>query len=392
MRLLKLGIQGDSLFSDSSFVIDLYATDRVLADDSRSPVEVTRVGNIPSLYSLNLLGIGGVNASGKTTLLKLLLFSLAALQGRYIARGVGPEITAFPACLEKSFSVQSIFWSGGGLYYLKSHFELFDEGDGVAARITDEELWRRKKGRLPKKQLATFGDFRSHCELIATRSGESSLSQDVLHALGDGVSIARTVMDSETNVRTRVGGLASGTLPTAIVQAFDPSVEHLIWNDEADVYRLKFKGRPERSVSKAAASRMLSAGTVVGTELVSNAIEVLREGSYLVVDEIENNLNKTLVETILDLFASPVTNPRGALLVFTTHYPELLDTLHRKDNLCLLVRDQECKTSVIKYSSRMHRIENKKSEVLLSNLIRGTNPSYPVVRGLRDYVKEEVRG
>ena len=111
----------------------------------------------------------------------------------------------------------------------------------------------------------------------------------------------------------------------------------------------------------------------------------------MIVDEIERGLNKSLVRTIIDLFLSGTTNPRGAQLVFTTHYPEILDFLPRKDDVYLLVRDSSHKTSVIKYSDRVERIENKKSEIVLSNYIKGTLPNYPDIRDLREYVARSVR-
>lgn len=87
-----------------------------------------------------------------------------------------------------------------------------------------------------------------------------------------------------------------------------------------------------------------------------------------------------------------MTNPRGAQLVFTTHYPELLDTLHRKDNVYLFVRGEDGRAEAVKYSERIRRIENKKSEVVLSDMIKGSMPRYPDVQALRDYVRERVNG
>ena len=51
--------------------------------------------------------------------------------------------------------------------------------------------------------------------------------------------------------------------------------------------------------------------------------------------------------------------------------------LDRKDNLYLVVRGEDGGSRVVKYSDSGIRIENKKSEAMLSNLIRGSNPSYP---------------
>lgn len=137
---------------------------------------------------------------------------------------------------------------------------------------------------------------------------------------------------------------------------------------------------------------LLSRGTVYGAEMVNQAVEILSVGGFLLVDEIEEAINRSLVATVIGLFASPVTNPRGAQLVFTTHYPELLDTLHRKDNVYLLVRGEDGRAEAVKYSERIRRIENKKSEVVLSDMIKGSMPRYPDVQALRDYVRERVNG
>ncbi len=393
MRLLKLEFRGDSLFANSEMSMDFYASDRVLAS-GRTPAEVTRVGRLPSTYSLNVVGIGGVNASGKTTTIKLIILALSILQGRYIARGVGPELVSVPAKLEGSFRMRAAFWHEGAAYCLESELGCVrsPEGRVTGVRFDEERLWEIPRGRLTKALLADFDSLIALGELRCSRHGERALHEDLVRALGEGVSISRTVIGEEPGPRVPTGKLERETLPTPVVRVFDPSVEFLVWDDDADVYHLKFAGEEVRAVSRDAAQTMLSAGTLIGSSLVKNAIEALRDGGYLIVDEIENSLNKTLVSCVINLFASPSTNPHGALLVFTTHYPELLDVLDRKDNLYLVVRGEDGGSRVVKYSDSGIRIENKKSEAMLSNLIRGSNPSYPLVREMRDFVREAVRG
>ena len=110
-----------------------------------------------------------------------------------------------------------------------------------------------------------------------------------------------------------------------------------------------------------------------------------------IVDEIENHLNKQLVNVLIDLFQTSDTNPYGATLVFTTHYPEILDRIHRKDNVYFLSRDsQSHRVRAVKYSTKVKRIENKKSEVFLSNYVGGTAPRYSDVQALRDLVRKAV--
>lgn len=67
----------------------------------------------------------------------------------------------------------------------------------------------------------------------------------------------------------------------------------------------------------------------------------------MIVDEMETGLNRSLVGTVIGLFASPATNPKGATLLFSTHYPELFDYLGRKDNVYILVRNENFKTEIV---------------------------------------------
>lgn len=112
----------------------------------------------------------------------------------------------------------------------------------------------------------------------------------------------------------------------------------------------------------------------------------------MLVDEIETSLNRSLVGAIINLFASPATNPHGAQLIFTTHVPELLDEVRRKDAVYVLRKDNGVKTEVVRYSDEVKRIENKKSAAILRNVVRGSMPNYPDVQAMRMYVKGRVDG
>ncbi len=134
-------------------------------------------------------------------------------------------------------------------------------------------------------------------------------------------------------------------------------------------------------------------GALAGIGFAERALIQLRAGGYLLIDEIGAGLSQSLVMTIIQLFQSPVTNPHGAQLIFTTSYVELLDFLPRKDSVYLLVRNKGFNTEVVKYSDRISHIEkSKKSEVVLANVIAGSLPSYPEVQGMRAYAREFIRG
>lgn len=62
-----------------------------------------------------------------------------------------------------------------------------------------------------------------------------------------------------------------------------------------------------------------SEGTQRFFSLVGPWIDVLEQGAVLFVDELNNSLHTNLVLFLLKLFNNPVTNPKNAQLVFTTH-------------------------------------------------------------------------
>ena len=71
-----------------------------------------------------------------------------------------------------------------------------------------------------------------------------------------------------------------------------------------------------------------SSGTQGALVLLSRVLPVLAKGGLAVIDEFENDLHTHMLEPILDLFASPVTNPHGGQLLFTCHALEVLSLIH----------------------------------------------------------------
>nr|MDT0657636.1 AAA family ATPase [Micromonospora sp. DSM 115978] len=68
-----------------------------------------------------------------------------------------------------------------------------------------------------------------------------------------------------------------------------------------------------------------SAGTRTWLSLLGTALEVVRAGTLLVVDELDRSLHPHLAAKLVNLFRDPRTNPGGAQLWFTTHDATLLD-------------------------------------------------------------------
>lgn len=68
-----------------------------------------------------------------------------------------------------------------------------------------------------------------------------------------------------------------------------------------------------------------SQGTQTWLATVGPAVDALRLGQVLCIDELDASLHPTLTATLVDLFKDPDLNTHGAQLVFTTHDTSLLD-------------------------------------------------------------------
>ncbi len=78
-----------------------------------------------------------------------------------------------------------------------------------------------------------------------------------------------------------------------------------------------------------------SAGAKKVLELSGPIIWTLAHGGVLVIDEIEASLHTQLTQNTVSLFLNPLTNPRGAQLLFATHDTNLLTYLDlRRDQIC----------------------------------------------------------
>jgi uncharacterized protein len=74
-----------------------------------------------------------------------------------------------------------------------------------------------------------------------------------------------------------------------------------------------------------------SAGTRMWFALIGPMLAALRRGQVLLFDEIDASLHPKLSARLLELFEDPVTNPRNAQLIFTTHDTSLLNHLNRDE-------------------------------------------------------------
>ena len=172
--------------------------------------------------------------------------------------------------------------------------------------------------------------------------------------------------------------------PTELIAFFDPSVEYLKVKkkgQDTDI-SLKFKGKPELILNQFSdLNRYLSSGTIKGINTFLNAVKIFETGGYLIVDELENHFNREIVSTLIRFFMDKKVNSKGAMLIFSTHYSELLDEFERNDNTYIVRNKNGIKAENL--AGLLKRNDIKKSEAYQSGFLEGTVPMYDAYMNLK---------
>ena len=398
MKLLKFSLDGLSIFPHG-LTVDLYASDRVMTGAE----DVHRSDGIGgAIARQSVIAAAGLNATGKTTLLRAIGLVINLVNGNPLRSDTWMAAPLISMIGKSGIHVQAIFENAGTWYLLRSrirpHRATTTTGESNSPStwllaIDDEELLTHDHKRLSKKELADFATFASRCAESGTPRKRSDAPPELLAALGPEKSMTATLAIQQAPLLSLQEAPGQQTpFPTAgtqVTRVFDPEIEQLALDDNGSVHLRFARDKRERTLDPASAAMLLSAGTVRGTRIINTAIEALRSGGYLLIDEIENSLNKKLAETIIGLFASHATNPHGAMLIFTTHYPELLDSIDRTDNIYFMRRLPDG-VQASKVADLEDRIDLSHADMFLSGRYGGTAPMAKDVRTLRRYVREQV--
>lgn len=375
MRILRIEADGIFLFN-GKIVIDFNAEQRVYPDNA-----AMLYNPFGSTYTNNVLSFVGVNASGKTTSLKLISFVMSLLNAEAI-NNIGAKIV-----LERSKKVtlKTYFYDDKkGVCLLETVIGVTRE-EGVADRYTilHEKLYIRKAGSITSKtNLFEFSDE----NLFKSRD----VSQEQFMFLKDDVSIVialgktGNVFFRDLTEWTDFNVLNSfGNFPIALVQFLDPSIEYIEFNPNETELIVKFKKDKEPIAMRGIQniSHYLSSGTIKGLNVFMQAWMVLIKGGYFIIDEIENHFNKEIVATLIRFFMDKKVNKNGATLVYSTHYVELLDELDRNDGIYVIRNNEGVK--IQKLNHILKRNDIKKSDVFQSGMLDGTTPSYEVSMRLK---------
>lgn len=370
LKVLRIHFDHLSLYKEEGLTIHFCAMDRV--SDEEEVFELKK-----PVYTQKLIALAGINATGKTTALKLIHLAMAIVLDH---ASLNSREVLGAAYLEDGTCMKVDFFKEGMYYELESTFQKDAEG-GLTYR---EEYLRRKEQKTvrSKKDIFTWTNEdlwiqRSHLPVEVQTILQEDDSIVIMATRNNGTELRHSIWMTNRNRCVTLG-----SVPQEVLHAFDPMLDEMVSEIHgSDIsYTVKFKnqGKPYQLHNADSLENFISSGTIKGQNLLCMMRQVLQTGGYLLVDELENHMNKTLVQMILEFFKKPRTNPHGACLVFTTHYVEILDLVDRKDDIYITRRSKEQgqPLEVINYGDLVERNDVKKSEVFLSNYIGGTAPSY----------------
>lgn len=368
MRILRIEADGLYLFN-GRIVIDFNAEQRVYPDNA-----AMLFNPFGKTYTNNVLSFVGVNASGKTTSLKLVSFVMSLLNAEAI-NNIDSKVVLERS---KNVSLKTYFYDENkGVCLLETIIGVTKE-EGAADRYTIiyENLFIRAAGSITSKvNLFEFTDdnlFKSRDE-----------SQEQFMFLKDDVSIvialgkSGNVFFRDLTEWTNINILNSfGNFPVELIQFLDPSIEYIRFNPNETELIVKFIKDKEPITMRGIQniSHYLSSGTIKGLNVFMQAWMVLIRGGYFIIDEIENHFNKEIVATLIRFFMDKKVNRNGATLIYSTHYVELLDEIDRNDGI-YVIRNNEG-VSIQKLHHILTRNDIKKSDVFQSGMLKGTTPSY----------------
>ena len=368
MKILRITAQGLPLFKED-LDICFYAQQRVSEDDKNNLYNM-----IENYYLHSACAFIGINASGKTSVLKVVNLALSIIKNEPINHAETKSILGgakkatictcfydkrkYVCCLETEITAKK---SKTGEYMYS---------------ILSEKLWEKPIASVRSKKYLT--DFAGMKPTAIRNQDEIYLPDDVSFIIAHNKKVNDTVEVFSLLSYTNINVLPfTEDIPLEVIAFLDPTIEKLCFEQvEGKIFiHLKFKNEEEIILNNALdLEQYLSSGTIKGIITFSMVKEVLQSGGYLLVDEIENHFNKEIVTTLVRFFMDSRFNQNGGILIFTTHYPELLDEYDRNDGI-YIVRNCDGIT-VENLSYILTRNDIKRSYAYQSGFLEGTTPTY----------------
>lgn len=333
-----------------------------------------------------LMGVFGGNASGKTNLLKGLVFLGFFLRHSYQKLSEADPIPVdgfFHLGREKPVRMLVEFEGNGGIFRYECELLPTAVVSEKLSRLHEETGYFRTLMARDAASKITVKDFdvdrAAIRRLLKDRPNASMFSAGLLTGSKEIARIDRTLGMIETNVdrggkREHANEMEFQSLIEAAAYfEKNPHLAELLEERlaSADLGICGFEVKPTRffdaekkreqevpfpyvkhRVDGAEVELPLaleSSGTKRLFLVLRRFFPVLTDGGIAVIDEMESDMHPHLIPALLDLFIDPELNPKRAQLLFTCHHIEILNRL-AKEQILLVEKDSNCVSHVKRLS------------------------------------------
>ncbi len=324
------------------------------------------------------MAVVGANASGKTTLIKSLVFVDWFVKHSFHAKPDEPiplaahfSATAEPSTFEVTFEFDGREWR----YRLvvsrdRVHHESLYSKQSRAFSYVFTRDWNPERSGYTVKQQQ-FGmlqkeaeKVRENASLISTAAQyEVGLALKLVssNVLSNVYGLVRQTMDHDQIMRASEFYAKNATIRgrmATLLQQWDFGLsdvrleKHTVTRESGQTEEIHLPFGIHRVGSKEHPLMFLheSSGTQGAFILLSRILPALEHGGLVVIDELEADLHPHMLTPILDLFFSSKTNPHNAQIIFTCHSIEVLSLLH-KAQVMLVEKDHNCESDAWRLDS-----------------------------------------
>lgn len=407
MKLLKIRVEGLPLI-DSGTEIDFLTESPVRGDEQHELIHLFK-----NFYLNRTLTFTGLNAAGKTQILNVISFVMNLVQAKPINNMSGLKIlykstNILNLGIEENTKFTVYFYSGYKESPTINKLETTisrkkdNSDDQYKYFITAEKLFIKNiKNIRSKKDLYNFDTDKVKNIEVKNRDSDDYL------ALSNDVSLMNVFFNLKKYKKlffkdmigfTDINVLSDfGDVPIELIKFLDPSIEFLKLkfspNEEKEKFSISLKFKYDDRIitldTPTDLNSVLSSGTIKGLGLFMTAITTLQQGGVLIVDELENHFNREIALTLIHLFTDRKINTEDAILIFTTHYSELLDTLDRNDSVYIVTKKK--KIILEKLSNQLKRNDIRKSDQFIKGILKHTAPKYVDQINLKRYIKSSQK-
>ena len=378
MKLLKLKTPSGFRMLEKDFEINFLTKTRIDKNANNNDLLIL---DDEYYYPIETVFIGK-NSSGKTTVLDLIMIVFEMLNTGRISKS--------------HFEYNDVF-EFEALFYCKPHIFRYTAkmvNDGLAdksfLRIENESLTKTTFKDSYKKDLSNASFFKVD-DFSPNIGGDTSAVAK--YSKDGGFNYSLTLLDdSPLHFPLFYEWLGEDTF-IKLIRLFDDSIEIVKpikeENNKLNSFYFKRYSQLESTrVDLITLQKILSGGTVRGVNLYALSIIVFLTGGHIIVDEIERNFNRNLVENLLLMFNDKDINKKDGSIIYSTHYSELLDVGNRCDNVNVLHRFDDVITLKNMHTDYNVRTDMAKSSQFNQNTF-DTMINYHLLMDLKDSLRRK---